>query len=85
MSSRSSLASVHFDEPLTASQLSSRGSSKGGLRAKLGLQGVARRTLGISLLMVTVTLWTVSNFLASVSSPHDAFLWKDSAERLSNR
>ncbi len=27
---------------------------------------VARRTLGIMLLMVTVFLWTVSNFLASV-------------------
>ncbi|KUI64298.1 hypothetical protein VM1G_11104 [Cytospora mali] len=38
---------------------------KGGLRAKLGLGGVARRTLGISLLLVTVFLWTTSNFLAS--------------------
>ncbi|KAL0944034.1 vacuolar membrane protein [Colletotrichum truncatum] len=36
-----------------------------GLQAKLGLAGVARRTLGISLLLVTVLLWTVSNFLAS--------------------
>ncbi|KAF9881268.1 vacuolar membrane protein [Colletotrichum karsti] len=36
-----------------------------GLQAKLGLAGVARRTLGISLLLVTVCLWTVSNFLAS--------------------
>ncbi|KAM4056339.1 hypothetical protein HRG_003256 [Hirsutella rhossiliensis] len=38
---------------------------KGGLRARMGLAGVARRTLGISLLLVTVFLWTVSNFLAS--------------------
>ena len=30
--------------------------------------GLARRTLGICLLLVTVLLWTVSNFLASVSS-----------------
>ena len=30
-------------------------------------QGVARRTLGIVLLLVTVFLWTASNFLASVS------------------
>lgn len=37
----------------------------GGLRAQLGLAGVARRTLGISLLLVTVCLWTTSNFLAS--------------------
>ncbi|OLN84435.1 putative vacuolar membrane protein [Colletotrichum chlorophyti] len=34
-------------------------------QAKLGLAGVARRTLGISLLLVTVLLWTISNFLAS--------------------
>ncbi|WYZ38912.1 hypothetical protein EsH8_III_000826 [Colletotrichum jinshuiense] len=36
-----------------------------GWQAKMGLAGVARRTLGISLLLVTVLLWTVSNFLAS--------------------
>lgn len=42
----------------------SKGSS---LRAKFGLMGVARRTLGIILLLVTVFLWTASNFLASVS------------------
>lgn len=37
------------------------------LRARFGLLGVARRTLGISLLLFTVLMWTVSNFLASVS------------------
>ncbi|WQF79905.1 hypothetical protein CDEST_04919 [Colletotrichum destructivum] len=36
-----------------------------GWQAKMGLGGVARRTLGISLLLVTVLLWTISNFLAS--------------------
>jgi hypothetical protein len=36
-------------------------------RAGLGVRGVARRTLGIFLLLVTVVLWTGSNFLASVS------------------
>ncbi|KAK3378410.1 hypothetical protein B0H63DRAFT_525644 [Podospora didyma] len=35
------------------------------MRARLGLQGMARRTLGIILLLMTVILWTVSNFLAS--------------------
>lgn len=35
------------------------------LTSKLGLGGVARRTLGITLLLVTVFLWTTSNFLAS--------------------
>jgi hypothetical protein len=37
-------------------------------RARIGLKGIARRTLGILLLLVTVFLWTGSNFLASVSS-----------------
>ncbi|KFX87891.1 hypothetical protein O988_09240 [Pseudogymnoascus sp. VKM F-3808] len=36
-----------------------------GFRASTGLQNVARRTLGITLLLITVILWTVSNFLAS--------------------
>ncbi|KAL1895238.1 hypothetical protein Sste5346_005384 [Sporothrix stenoceras] len=36
-----------------------------GFRASIGLAGMARRTLGISMLMVTVFLWTASNFLAS--------------------
>ncbi|KAH6845451.1 hypothetical protein B0I37DRAFT_380162 [Chaetomium sp. MPI-CAGE-AT-0009] len=40
--------------------------SKGSnIREKLGLGGVARRTLGIGLLLVVVFLWTTSNFLAS--------------------
>lgn len=38
-------------------------------RAGLGVKGVARRTLGIFLLLITVVLWTGSNFLASVSVP----------------
>lgn len=42
-----------------------RGSGGGGLLASLGLGGFARRTLGITLLLVTVFLWTASNFLAS--------------------
>ncbi|QUC22621.1 uncharacterized protein UV8b_06862 [Ustilaginoidea virens] len=36
-----------------------------GFWASMGLGGVARRTLGICLLLVTVFLWTLSNFLAS--------------------
>jgi hypothetical protein len=38
-----------------------------GFRAGMGLENVARRTLGMFLLGVTVMLWTSSNFLASVS------------------
>lgn len=43
-----------------------------GLGARIGLAGVARRTLAICLLLVTVFLWTLSNFLASVSEPRPA-------------
>ncbi|PHH53086.1 putative vacuolar membrane protein YML018C [Ceratocystis fimbriata CBS 114723] len=35
------------------------------LAEAVGLGGLGRRTLGISLLMVTVILWTCSNFMAS--------------------
>jgi solute carrier family 35 protein F5 len=37
-------------------------------RSKVGLGGVGRRTLGILCLLVTVFLWTLSNFMASVGS-----------------
>ena len=46
----------------------SASASGSGLRARLGLLGVARRTLGITLLLFTVLMWTVSNFLASVGA-----------------
>ncbi|KAI0868794.1 hypothetical protein GGS24DRAFT_194493 [Hypoxylon argillaceum] len=42
-----------------------RGNSIGGGRRTFGAWHLARRTLGISLLLVTVFLWTTSNFLAS--------------------
>ena len=35
-------------------------------RSGPGLNGVARRSLGIGLLLIVVFLWTASNFLASV-------------------
>ncbi|APA11118.1 hypothetical protein SS1G_03129 [Sclerotinia sclerotiorum 1980 UF-70] len=41
------------------------GSKNMGFRAGVGLGNVARRTLGMVLLGVTVMLWTSSNFLAS--------------------
>ncbi|KAF4120862.1 solute carrier family 35, member F5 [Geosmithia morbida] len=37
-----------------------------GLRVRLGLRGLGRRALGIVLLLVTVFLWTISNFLSSL-------------------
>ncbi len=70
---RSARSTARMLEPsslLSSSSLSSPPSARGaaaGFRARIGLAGVARRTLGISLLMVTVFLWTASNFLASVS------------------
>lgn len=54
-----STAPIHAQTPLPVKRT--------GLLASLGLGGVARRTLGICLLLVTVFLWTLSNFLASVS------------------
>ncbi|KAG5660618.1 hypothetical protein KAF25_003224 [Fusarium avenaceum] len=45
--------------------LEPRAKSPAGLRARLGLSGVARRTLGFSLLLLTVFLWTMYNFIAS--------------------
>ncbi|EEP80217.1 predicted protein [Uncinocarpus reesii 1704] len=58
------------DEPQASSQgLIARGTahqSRGKLSDKnLPLGGVARHTLGVSLLLVVVVLWTLSNFLAS--------------------
>ncbi|KAK4103905.1 hypothetical protein N658DRAFT_521742 [Parathielavia hyrcaniae] len=57
------------EPPLSRSACSATTSSSttmaGGIRDKLGLGGVARRTLGIALLLVVVLLWTVSNFMAS--------------------
>ncbi|KAI1487580.1 hypothetical protein F5X96DRAFT_649266 [Biscogniauxia mediterranea] len=45
--------------------MSGRSTVTAGSRRSFGAWNVARRTLGISLLMVTVFLWTTSNFLAS--------------------
>lgn len=64
-SSIASLRSAGTAGTGTARSQQGGGGGGGGLRAQLGLAGVARRTLGISLLLVTVCLWTTSNFLAS--------------------
>ncbi len=65
-SSRSlnAMASLHSSSLLSSSSPSAV--VKSGFLMRVGLAGAARRTLGIILLMVTVCLWTVSNFLASV-------------------
>ena len=71
----------HESEPLSEHELcrslsletsSSRPKSL-GFRANLGLDTMARRTLGIIMLMITVFLWTSSNFLASVRTTSTAF------------
>ena len=45
-----------------------KGEKESDLLNKLGLGSYARRTLGICCLTVTVFLWTLANFLASVST-----------------
>lgn len=68
-SRRSTHSERGFDMGATPPSVRSTGTSgsrSSSLRAKFGLMGVARRTLGIMLLLVTVFLWTASNFLASV-------------------
>jgi solute carrier family 35 protein F5 len=61
---------MHARSPSSDRAIDSRSaaasSSGGNIRERLGLAGVARRTLGIALLLVVVFLWTLSNFLASV-------------------
>ena len=51
----------------TSSHLPMSSTQGGGFRARFGLTGVGRRTLGIALLLLTVFLWTLSNFMTSVS------------------
>jgi hypothetical protein len=63
-----SVADTHHTRRSGSSCCPSRGGRR--FRAGVGLGNVARRTLGIILLLVTVVLWTGSNFLASVSDPH---------------
>ncbi|KAG7288835.1 hypothetical protein NEMBOFW57_005194 [Staphylotrichum longicolle] len=65
------LSSTEPDAPLSRATSSamttdSRATTGGSsIRERLGLGGVARRTLGIICLLVVVFLWTLSNFLAS--------------------
>ncbi|CAG8960209.1 hypothetical protein HYFRA_00012726 [Hymenoscyphus fraxineus] len=47
--------------------------SRGGFKKSVGLENVARRTLGIALLLATVFLWTSSNFLASYIFADDSY------------
>ncbi|KAI0883248.1 uncharacterized protein GGS22DRAFT_37828 [Annulohypoxylon maeteangense] len=61
---RRRLSELSVPEDNMASSSMSWGSIP-SLRPKGGSWNMARRTLGISLLLVTVFLWTVSNFLAS--------------------
>ncbi|KAK4137898.1 hypothetical protein BT67DRAFT_372520 [Trichocladium antarcticum] len=49
----------------SAASSASSSAAPGNMRDWLGLGGVARRTLGIALLLVVVFLWTGSNFMAS--------------------
>lgn len=58
--------------PILSTETSSTAKSR--WQTRWGMHAYARRTLGMFLLFVTVCLWTLSNFLASVSTsnpPHD--------------
>lgn len=67
-------SSVRSPSPIRSIPGTSLGKSSGGsLMARVGLGGIARRTLGITLLMFTVFLWTASNFLASSIFSGDAY------------
>ncbi|KAL7625786.1 hypothetical protein AAE478_005009 [Parahypoxylon ruwenzoriense] len=57
--------SQHIPGSFVSGMTGMNGTSISGSRRKAGMWNVARRTLGISLLLLTVFLWTVSNFLAS--------------------
>lgn len=57
--------SASFTSSVGTTTSSSSSTGIHALTARLGFGGVARRTLGIALLLVTVFLWTASNFLAS--------------------
>jgi solute carrier family 35 protein F5 len=59
-----SAPSHHTRRP--GSSIRSAAKSK-GFRAYIGLETIARRTLGIVLLFITVLLFTASSFLGSVS------------------
>ena len=74
------LAPPHHERPRTSLSVSSTaddehrlsfqdvhaGEKESGLLSRLGLGHYARRTLGICCLTITVFLWTLANFLASV-------------------
>lgn len=60
-----SITSLRSTAPSSSSASASAPTGIHALTARLGFGGVARRTLGIALLLVTVFLWTASNFLAS--------------------
>lgn len=64
-----SISDVADDDLSLSFQGTHKGKKKSGLVNRLGLGGFARRTLGICCLTITVFLWTLANFLASVG-PH---------------
>lgn len=54
------------------------------LDQKAGVMGIARHTLGIICLLITVFLWTLSNFLASVSLTDEMLFWARSCSPRQN-
>lgn len=61
-----SISDVADDDRSLSFQSAHKGEKGSDLLNRLGLGRFARRTLGIACLTVTVFLWTLANFLASV-------------------
>ncbi|RAL68401.1 hypothetical protein DID88_007132 [Monilinia fructigena] len=62
-----------LERTITGTSVGTNTSKSMGFRAGVGLENVARRTLGMFLLGVTVCLWTSSNFLASYIFADDTY------------
>lgn len=73
------------DDPPGSPRISSNGRrlSRSALLARKSVGALARRTLGLGLLLATVLLWTGSNFLASVSLQVMSCSYDDSVDSLS--
>ncbi|KAA8567931.1 hypothetical protein EYC84_008369 [Monilinia fructicola] len=64
---------LSLERTVTGTSVGTNTSKNMGFRAGVGLENVARRTLGMLLLGVTVFLWTSSNFLASYIFADDTY------------
>ena len=82
----SDISLEHGPRASTTSTRSTRMAAHSMMKDMTTHGGIARRTFGIILLLTTVFLWTVSNFLASVSVKYNSwYTGTDVEHRLSLR